>query len=495
MRAFGLTLPLLAIPCVFLALTLGPDRAFGWQTNLDGGHSSQREFPNAVLVDPAGTVIVAGSFPGFNDTGRPCGQFTIAAFAGTDGQPLWRNWVEDPGDSCRTGEAVALALDSGGNVVAAGYVKGNDSDFIVAKLSGQFGFTRWESRIGEGPGGTNEDVARALALDADGDVLAGGQIGGFRPFPWQDEREVFSIVKLSGVDGVEIWRTQIFDGSYRDESVWAITVDPQGDVYAGGSLGSRYDSPAFTVIKLSGADGLERWRRIVEPNSAGSARAVALDASGDLIAAGRSGGGRVVKLSGSDGSILWSTRLGRGDTDSKPMVLDSAGDVIVADVVQGDFSVAKLSGSDGRLLWTYVLDGGNLQQNSYQERAEAVAVGADDNVVAVGTVSRPAIRHGMVAVKLSPDGQELWRVELNGTDNDESDWGVEHGRAVALFPNGDVAAAGVLKNRASVSPPDLTVARLSGLDGRVERSISGRRLLLREYPDAPFRPQRSLRNE
>lgn len=47
------------------------------------------------------------------------------------------------------------------------------------------------------------------------------------------------------------------------EASTAVSVDAAGDVFAAGTLRNIGSAPAFTVMKFSGADGTERWRRLI----------------------------------------------------------------------------------------------------------------------------------------------------------------------------------------------------------------------------------------
>ena len=70
----------------------------------------------------------------------------------------------------------------------------------------------------------------------------------------------------------------------------AVAVDTAGNVVAAGRLQATDTTTAFTVIKFDGATGAERWRQVitgtVSPGNNG-AQAVAVDAAGDVVAAGR----------------------------------------------------------------------------------------------------------------------------------------------------------------------------------------------------------------
>jgi outer membrane protein assembly factor BamB len=86
----------------------------------------------------------------------------------------------------REGRAYAVALDSGGDVLAGGYIGPFccAGDFAVVKLSGSTGQVLWQV-------GFTGDGVRDLAVDAAGEVVATGS---------------GIVVKLGGSDGTELWR-------------------------------------------------------------------------------------------------------------------------------------------------------------------------------------------------------------------------------------------------------------------------------------------------
>ena len=92
----------------------------------------------------------------------------------------------------------------------------------------------------------------------------------------------------------------------------------------------------------------------------GFAVAVAVDGSGDVIAAGLSNAPTgsaftVIKFRGSDGTVLWQQLIAVGDATS--VAVDGSGDVIAAGSTGGDFTVMKLSGATGAELWRREIDG------------------------------------------------------------------------------------------------------------------------------------------
>ncbi len=193
---------------------------------------------------------------------------------------------------------------------------------------------------------SDADEAAAVAVDAAGDVIAGGLVFDAATGP------SFYVTKLSGATGAEIWHQSLGTGS-----ALAVGVDALGDVFAAGSvLGAMADSD-FMVVKLAGSNGAELWRETIDgPDGLDDvAVSVAVDGNGDVIAAGFSTSLAtgadlfVVKLDGATGDPIWTGLVdgtASGNDEATHVVVDSAGDVIAAgllrdSVTQSDFAVVK----------------------------------------------------------------------------------------------------------------------------------------------------------
>ncbi len=129
----------------------------------------------------------------------------------------------------------------------------------------------WRTSLSEP--GTNG--ASALAVDEHGNPVAAG-------FMAADDEVVgkFVVVKLAAGDGTSLWRYAIDDvGSNRAA---AVAVDARGDVIAAGQTGFMdLDEPvgSLTVVKLAGPTGAELWR--YDTDGALLTRALAVDPHGD----------------------------------------------------------------------------------------------------------------------------------------------------------------------------------------------------------------------
>ena len=105
----------------------------------------------------------------------------------------------------------------------------------------------WQTNIN----GTANDfeLAFAVTVDARGDVVAAGSTVN------TGTSYDFTVVKLAGATGVELWRQAINGTTITDDQAFAVTVDARGDVVAAGYTTNSGTFTDFTVVKLRGRDG------------------------------------------------------------------------------------------------------------------------------------------------------------------------------------------------------------------------------------------------
>ena len=157
---------------------------------------------------------------------------------------------------------------------------------------------------------------------------------------------LFAVVKL-GPDGATRW-TARYDGSRGGVGgqANAVAVDAAGNVYAAGYIGdgvifnTNYD---YLVVKF-GPDGTQRWAQRYDGPGVNSdfAEQVVVDAAGNVYATGFSYGAdfdydwATLKFA-ADGSLRWERRLdapGRSDDRAADMALLPDGNVVVSGVTQ-----------------------------------------------------------------------------------------------------------------------------------------------------------------
>ena len=443
-------------------------------------------------IDSAGDVLWTG-YSSENDEDDP--RQTVIKVDGTTGLELWRSGVGF--------NAWGIVVDAQGSPILLG---GGGGRLSVAKHSAFTGFQLWRADVmGPDTNYGSGNGASAAAVDPWGDVIVAGilvaDVGG-QPVCGDE----FAVLKLSGSTGGELWRRTLDREGIGCSAARSVAVDESGNVIAAGGFWNAETKSDFTVIKLSGSAGSELWRVEIDGTASEErgegATSVLVDPTGDVIAAGQltnSGTGSdllVIRLSGASGAEVWRTEIdgsasGRdGAYRGTKVTLDGLGGVIAAGSLRNietdlDFGVVKLDWTTGSELWRATVDGGNTSQQF--EAALSVTVDGSGDVIAGGFVDNPIqySNQDSLVVKLSGiDGAELWRSRTHGTHYDER-WA--EATSVVVVDSGDVVVAGLLTNDAGRDRPgaDSVVARLRGTDGVNQRPTSAKSFVLSEKTGSP----------
>lgn len=465
-----------------------PHQAGAWRQEITGVGGAGFDLAYALAIDANGDVVACGAL----DNGDAGAAFTVVKFASATGAELWRR--EIAGTASIDEGAQEVVLDGLGDVFAAGEI---DLAFTVIKLSGTTGAELWRLSLD----GTNTSfrtvqLARTLALDGAGDVVAAGFLNN------EATGRDFAVVKVAGDSGAELWRYDLDGGDGAPDQAIAVAVDAAGDVVAGGELEGSGVGNDFTVVKLAGTTGDEVWIERINgtENADDGAFAVAIDAGGDVIATGVIDNTAtredfaVVKFAAATGATLWRHEIDGGGVgkisfeQGRGLALDSGGDVIAIGEVENlaaaqDITVIKFASATGAELWRREINGRDT--SVALDVGFAVAVDGADDVLAAGRLENgPKSAFDLAVIKLAgATGAEVWRQEIDG-DSRRTSPGQEEARAVAVDAAGDVVAAGFIDNKAT--DEEFTVVKLDGTTGTLG-PIRGARLVLKDHADNPRR--------
>jgi len=311
-----------------------------WTNRYDGPASSQ-DSASAVVVDPSGNVLVTGYAVGLGAS-----IFYATIKYSSAGVALWTNRYDGPGNSF----ASALAVDSSGNVFVTGTSYGGtntDHDYATIKYSAA-GVALWTNRY-NGPG-NDYDFASAVAVDSSGNVFVMGFSYGGTNTDYD-----YATIKYSSA-GVPLW-TNRYDGPGNNyDWVGAMAVDGSGNVFVtGGSYGGTKTDYDYATIKYSDA-GVALWTN--HYNGPGNiddyAYAVAVDGSGNVFVTGYSYGGTntysdyATIAYSSAGVALWTNRYDESPytvDSARAMAVDSSGNVFVTGDSDSDYATIKYSSS------------------------------------------------------------------------------------------------------------------------------------------------------
>ena len=452
-----LTLTLIAISGL-LAVSSGVG---AWQSNRNGT-VNRNDQALAITVDAADDVITAGFT---QNGGTALGDFTIIKSSGVDGTERWRQVIN--GTANADDRALAVTVDTAGNVIAAGFITNNNTgrDFTVIKLNGRSGAELWRQVINGTANG--EDQALAVTVGAAGNVIAAGFTTN------SGTGSDLTVIKFNGATGTELWRQVINGIANGGDQALAVTVGAAGNVIAAGYTTNLDTGSDFTVIKFNGANGTELWRQVINGtrNDIDGALDVAVVRGGNVVAAGYTTNNNtnrdftVIKFNGAKGIELWHQRISGGSRGLEVLnavTVDDAGDVVVAGHLDTDFAdfsisnftVIKFDGASGAELWRYPI--GNFSASGV---ANAISLDGARNVIAAGFTTNPGTGSDFTVIKLDgASGVELWRQVINGTANGE-----DQALAVRADSAGNVVAAGFTRNTDTFD--DFTIIKLSGVDG------------------------------
>lgn len=244
-----------------------------WQRRLAGISSLY-----AVAVNASGDVFV---------TGDGASRIPLAKY-NTSGTLQWQYELYSPTGSTAIGEGITV--DASGNIYVSGqYYNGSNYDYVLIKFNSS-GTIQWQ----KGFGGTQDQGAFSVAVNAAGDVWVHGKILASQTIT----------VKYNSSGTVQWQRT--LAGS-TGTTGYGCAVGSDDSVYVCGTAGT---TARYYVAKYTSAGGLS-WQRML--SNAFSATSVALDSSDNVYVCGYStsvGGEIVVAKYSPSGTLQWQRSLG-----------------------------------------------------------------------------------------------------------------------------------------------------------------------------------------
>jgi predicted enzyme related to lactoylglutathione lyase len=144
-------------------------------------------------------------------------------------------------------------------------------------------------------GTAKDDFAKALAVDAEGNIVVAGTTMG--NLSGSSAGNYDSFVRKYGPKGNELWTRQF--GTAKDDFAKALAVDAEGNIvvagYTWGSLSGAYAGVSDAFVRKYDPKGAVLWTRQFGTDSIDEATALVVDAGGNIIVMGNTRG----SLSGS----------------------------------------------------------------------------------------------------------------------------------------------------------------------------------------------------
>ncbi len=363
----------------------------------DGGH--------AIAGDSSGNVYVTG---GSHGSGTDLDYATIKYTSA--GQQQWV--ARYNGLASGWDRAAAIARDSSGNVYVTGQSLGLGTNFDYATVKyDSTGQELWVARY-NGPG-NGEDDAVAIAVDSSGNVYVTGQSLGLGTGLFD-----YATIKYDSA-GQEQWVAR-YSLPASDLAV-AIAVDGSGNVYVTGRSTGLGTFPDYATVKYDSA-GQEQWvARYNGPGNGGDfANGIAVDASGNVYVTGGSDDSdgyldyATIKYN-SAGQEQWVARYNGGSHDyAWAIALDGSGNVYVTGQsinTNDDYATIKYD-SAGQEQWVARYN----SSRTGDDHARAIALDGSGNVYVMG-FSNKAHTYDYATVKYNSAGQEQWVARYNGPGN------------------------------------------------------------------------------
>lgn len=312
---------------------------------------------------------------------------------------------------------VNVAADNTGNVYVAGISYGGPGlglDIMVLKYNPS-GTLIWDYRY-TGPDGLDDEAFR-LVLDASANVYVCGTSTG------SSTQKDFVVLKLN-TSGVTQW-TKRYSHSNYDDYLIDLAVDASGNVYAAGYSSVSGNGQDFMTIKYNSA-GVQQW---VFPFNIGGDEiglSIGIDAAGNAYVGGYSnaygtGNDCFVYSVSAAGSFRWFQRYtGPGVNDDKinSISVDASGNVYAAgNSTQGansnDVFAAKYN-SSGSPQWVNTLNIGG-SETIYQ-----ISRDASSNIYLAGKTNAFGNGEDFLTLSYDPAGSFRWMMSYNysGTQND-----------------------------------------------------------------------------
>ena len=322
-------------------------------------------------VDSKGNIVITGTFKGEADFG---GGKPFASIGMTDafvaryspqGKHLWSRRVGGENED----RGYDLAIDSADNVIVTGYftepginLGGEDlhsaghADIFVVKYAPTSEHI-WSWRIG----GKVDDLGRAVAVDADDNIVLAGDfhediVLGGTTLTSAGNADV--LLAKFDPDGKHLWSKRF--GSYFHDFTVGIALDNNGHIavtggfeqnidFGGGELKGEEKKEIF-LTKLTG-DGQHLWSKRFGSRDDDVGSGLAVDSYGNVYFSGwfwkgiDFGGGTlesagqndiVLAKYAPDGSFVWAKRFGDAGGDfGRAVAVDKTGSVVLAGTFRG----------------------------------------------------------------------------------------------------------------------------------------------------------------
>jgi Beta-propeller repeat len=320
-----------------------------------------------------------------------------------------------------------IATDASGNIYLAGTLSGSitfgthtlvssgatATDAFVAKLDSSGNFL-WGSSYGDA---ADAQGATAVAVDSSGNVVLAGWFYGSITFGTKKltasttNLEIY-VAKLNPM-GQPLWAVAYGDSSTNQQVANGVGVDGTGNVFVTGyftgsiAFGTTNMTASGTqdlfVAELDATTGAASWSAHTGlPGWTSSGNSIAVDANGNAFVAGASQGAFIERLA-SDGTQSWASSWGDSSSSAASVALDGVDNVYVTGTgndiaTQGHTFVMKFD----------VLGDQQWAVGAVALAGHAIAADAAGDSFVAGSLNDSANLQPAFLWKLNPDGTSAW---------------------------------------------------------------------------------------
>jgi len=363
--------------------------------------------------------------------------FVAAAFA-KGGDYVAPYPVSDPLPAKQ--EARAMAVDSSGNILVAGYtnVSGMNNDYRLVKFWADGSGVAWRASFDKNGG---DDQATAVVIDGNNDIIVTGTV-------WNIASTDIHTIKYSGVDGSVLWEHTWSGAAGGIDAATSIAVDATNNIYVAGYSVNGAGNDDYLILKYPSAGSTPTWQEIWNSgyNSNDRIAAIAAGADGIAVTGASSKIGTdfdiLTRKYGFDKTLLWEQRrasAGNGDDRGTAVRIDAAGNVAIggyiANGANNDMIVIKYAAAaPGGTVWEKIYNGGN------NDEVQALWIDGIGDIYVTGHTYTYSGNEDFYTVRYgSADGIKLWSAVYD-SGNDFTD--VPVGIVVREGADGDVFVSG-----------------------------------------------------
>jgi len=433
-----------------------------WAKSIGG---TMDESGSSINFDASGNVYSTGYFNGTVDFDPGASTFNLTASGGTNiyiskldasGNFMW---AKNMGGTSNSG-SYSIVVGPSGNVYCTGWFQGTvdfdpsstgtynltaagSSDIFIVALDASGNFI-WARNMG----GTLDDYATSIAIDASGNIYTSGAFQGTADF--DPGSGVFNLTCIGtgsnydifisklDVSGNFLWAKRMGGIGYNNS--YSMVIDATGNVYTTGQFGGTADfDPGSGVFNLTAqgrdifiskldSSGNFKWAKMLGGTGNDFGLGITVDGSGNVFTTGNFSG--IVDFDPSTAGTFNLSSV--GTTDIFISKLDASGNFVWA---------ASLGGSSNETSYSIALD---LSGNIYTTGVFSGT--ADFDPSATGTFNLTSAGSNDIFVsKLNASGSFVWAARIGGILND-------YCASIKIDASGDLFITGNYNGTANFDP-------------------------------------------